>query len=99
MEEAHGIRLGIFAGKLALVRLLETIPHPSFRIAIHGYNQKYLLEITAGPLKQTYTVPEDRVSGPEQIRNMVTEAFLERVYQRFIDMRDDLARGIIPPTS
>jgi len=99
MEEAHGIRLGIFAGKLAHVRLLETIPHPSFRIAIHGYNQKYLLEITAGPLKQTFTIPEDRVSGPEQVRNMVTEAFLERVYQRFIDMRDDMARVLIPPTS
>lgn len=72
-----------------VVRTLETIPHPTYRISIHSYNGKYLLEFQVADLKQVYTIPENRVKGVDQIREIVTDDLIEGVTRRFKEMRDD----------
>lgn len=71
------------------MRILETIPHPTFRITVHSYNGKYLLEFQVADLKQVYTIPENRVDGVEQIKAIVNEDMLDGVSRRFREMRDD----------
>lgn len=76
------------------MRILDTIPHAVFRISIHGYNNNYILEIQAGPFKQAFTFPEDRIGGAEQIKAMVTEEFLLGVEERFRGMKQDVVRAL-----
>jgi hypothetical protein len=75
------------------MRLVGKIPHPVFLISIHLYNGKYILDLEAGPFKQSYKIPETEVKGSADIEKLVDEAFLQRTTERFRSMRDDMAEA------
>ena len=67
------------------MRVVDTISHPKFRIQIFHLNDKYLLEIEAGPMKQTFKF-EQGVGGSDRIKEMVDEEFLNKVHDHFNEM-------------
>ncbi|WP_019986341.1 hypothetical protein [Rudanella lutea] len=71
------------------MRYLNDIPHPHFRIGLYAWNNKYILKIEVGLLEQTYKISETDVLDPEQLPNLVDEAFLETVARRFAEMDTD----------
>ena len=71
------------------MKQLADIPHPSCKITLFAWNNKYIVKIERGLLEQTYKVSELEVMGENDVREMVSEAFLEKVLQRFEAMQAD----------
>jgi hypothetical protein len=71
------------------MRFVQDIPHPHFRIGLYAWNGKYIVKIDAGPYEQTYKVSEMDLIDPENVPNLLDEAFLSRVALRFQDMDTD----------
>jgi len=74
------------------MRLVGQIPHPHFKISVHNYNAKYIIEVEAGPCKQIYKISETEVSGMNDIERLVDAEFIESNAKRFMEMRDDFAK-------
>ena len=87
---AGGSRLAARNSRLAkLMRFVQDIPHPQFRIGLYAWNSKYIVKIEAGPYEQTYKVAELDVSTQEDVLKMLDGAFLGQVAQRFGAMDAD----------
>lgn len=71
------------------MKQLADIPHPSCKITLFAWNNKYIVKIERGLLEQTYKVSELEVLGEDDVREMVSEAFLEKVLLRFEAMQAD----------
>lgn len=65
------------------MRQLLRIPHPQISITVFGNNGRYILKLEAGPMEQTYKVPEESVGGPERTRDLLDEAFLAECIAHF----------------
>lgn len=71
------------------MKQLADIPHPSCKITLYAWNNKYIVKVEQGMLEQTYKVSELEVLGEVDVREMVSEAFLEKVLKRFEAMQAD----------
>ena len=65
------------------MRALANIPHPTLRITIHAWNEKYFLEVEAGTYKISFKIPQDRVRGVDEIQQWVDEEFTEACIRQF----------------
>ena len=71
------------------MRVVDQLPHPDFRVQLFHFGANYLVEIEAGPMKQTYRYPTDRFGSPAAVWATVTPEFLEQVRQHFNGMYRD----------
>ena len=71
------------------MKQLADIPHPSCKISLFTWNNKYIVKIEQGMLEQTYKVSELEVLGEDDVREMLSEVFLEKVIHRFGTMQSD----------
>jgi hypothetical protein len=68
------------------MRIIANIPHSKLTISIFSMNDKYQVKFEAGPMEQTYKLTHAEVNGVEGIKQLVDDAFLEQVLNRFNDM-------------
>lgn len=68
------------------MRIIGTIPHPSITISIFSMNDKYQIRFEAGPMEQIFKIAQTEVNGIEGIHQLVDEAFLQKVTERFNEM-------------
>jgi hypothetical protein len=71
------------------MKLLADIPHPSCKITLYGWNGKYILKLEQNQFEQTYKVSELDVAGEDDIRDLLSDTFLEKVLRRFQEMKAD----------
>lgn len=71
------------------MRVVAEIPHARFKITVFQWNAKYILKVELDVYEQVYKLPEDAVTGLEQVKQMVTSEFLDSCFQRFLSMRTD----------
>ena len=72
------------------MRIIAELPHPEFKISILNMNQKFIVKIEKGALEQTYKIPEaDLTDGTNSIFELLDEAFLTTVTNRFAEMLKD----------
>jgi hypothetical protein len=71
------------------MRVIGEVPHPSCKITLFAWNNKYLVKIEQGMLEQTYKISDYDVTGEADLREMLSDAFLEKVLKRFTDMQRD----------
>ncbi|SDS94348.1 hypothetical protein SAMN05216490_2144 [Mucilaginibacter mallensis] len=72
------------------MRIIAELPHPDFKISILNMNQKFIIKIEQGSLEQSYKVPEmDLTDGVNSVFELLDEAFLKTVANRFAEMRND----------
>ena len=71
------------------MRIVDEIPHHTFKITVFNWNGKYLIKIELSDFEQTYKINEQDVSGIDDIRRMLNEPFLESCMGRFLSMRAD----------
>lgn len=79
------------------MKTLGNIPHPQMLITLFMWNNKYIIKFEAGPYEQVYKVDASRFSTPEEVKQLVTEAFTTGVVERFGQMNKDfgaLLRGV-----
>lgn len=74
------------------MRLVEEIPHHTFKISVFNYNEKYIIKIELAQYEQSFKVPCSDVNGMEDIKKLLNEPFLESVMHRFLSMREDFSK-------
>jgi hypothetical protein len=72
------------------MRIIAELPHPDFKISILSMNQKFIVKIEQGTLEQTYKIPDmDLTDGINSVFEVLDEAFLKTVSERFVQMGKD----------
>lgn len=77
------------------MRYISDIPDSRFKIGLYAWNNKYIVKIEAGMLEQTYKISELDVTGPDEVRAMLDEAFLDAVALTFQKMATDWEAGMM----
>lgn len=68
------------------MRIEANIPHPQFRIMVYSLENKYLIQIEAGPMMQSFKIEKEEVTGIEGIKQLLSSEFLLKVHDRFNEM-------------
>ena len=76
------------------MRVVGEIPHPSCKITIFSWNNRYLLKFEQGYLEQTYKIDQYDVSDESDLRKMVDEHFIGRALRVFDDMSGSLRTAL-----
>ena len=76
------------------MRVVGEIPHPSCKITILAWNNRYLLKIEQGLLEQTYKINEYDLAGEQDLRTIADETFIQNALALFEQMRDNLQHAI-----
>lgn len=73
------------------MRIIAELPHPNCKISIFNMNQKYIVKFEQGTLEQSYKLSELDLSGGgvNEIFQILDEAFIATVVDRFKGMRTD----------
>ena len=69
------------------MRLLETVEHPKFKVAIHAYNDKYIVNVTLDGYEQVFKINQNDVNGLESLKGALTEEFYLNCMRQFLEMR------------
>jgi hypothetical protein len=77
------------------MRLIEQIEHSKFKVAIHEYNNKYLLNVTLDNYEQTFKINQDDVDGVNDIKSKLDDEFYLSCMKRFLTMRSDWTNILI----
>ncbi len=59
------------------MRVVCEIPHPQLKITVFNYNDKYQIQIEAGPFRQMYAIPNDKVKSVDHLKTLIDEEFLK----------------------
>ncbi|MBK6861255.1 MAG: hypothetical protein IPK91_01235 [Saprospiraceae bacterium] len=69
------------------MRILGQIPHPELLITVFKSGNKLIIKFEIGPFEQTYKFLEtDKLSNFEDAVKLVTETWIQDVYQLFNSM-------------
>jgi len=72
------------------MRIIAELPHPDFKISILNMNGKFIIKIEKGSIEQSYKIPEmDLTDGVNSVFELLDDAFLKTVQERFVAMRND----------
>lgn len=77
------------------MRIIAELPHPQCKISIFNMNQKYIIKFEQGTLEQSYKLSELDLSGGgvNEIFQIIDEAFIATVIERFKIMRTDFSEA------
>jgi hypothetical protein len=76
------------------VRVVGEIPHPSCKITVLAWNNRYLLKLEQGLLEQTYKINEYDLAGEQDLYAIVDETFVQEALSLFELMRTNLQRSL-----
>ncbi len=72
------------------MRIIAELPHPEFKITIMNMNAKFIIKVEQGSLEQIYKIADmDLTEGVNSVFELLDEAFLKTVAERFTSMRKD----------
>jgi hypothetical protein len=72
------------------MRVIAELPHPECKITLFNMNSKYIIKFEQGTLEQTYKIAEmDILGGVNGVFEMLDEAFIQSIINRFASMRSD----------
>ena len=78
------------------MRIIAELPHPECKISLFNMNQKYIIKFEQGTLEQSYKLSELDLTGggANEIFQILDEAFIATVIERFKHMRTDFSSAI-----
>jgi hypothetical protein len=76
------------------MRIVGEIPHPSCKITIFAWNNRYLIKLEAGMLEQTYKINQFDVTSEADLQKIVDEPFIREAIGRFDEMHHSLMGAI-----
>lgn len=65
------------------MRILGTIPHPTFKIVAYTLDRHFYVEIEAGPMKQCYKLHKEQAEGLEGIKKWLDDDFMKHLQTTF----------------
>jgi hypothetical protein len=75
------------------MRVIAEIPHDLFRISIFSWNSRFIVKIELDQFEQLFKIPENDISGLEQVKSLIDEEFLDAVFQNFLNMRNAFGKS------
>lgn len=69
------------------MRIIAEVPHPQFKITIFSWNAKYIIKIELSNYEQVFKISEQDVSGLDDVKKLLTPAFLDKALNNFVSMR------------
>ncbi|HEY0654099.1 MAG TPA: hypothetical protein VGD65_13265 [Chryseosolibacter sp.] len=72
------------------MRVIKEIPHPSCKITLFAWNNRYIIKVEQGLFEQTFKVNQFDVTDENDIVQMVDEEFLTECTKRFEKMAESL---------
>jgi len=72
------------------MRVIGEIPNPHCKITIFHWNNRYLIKLEQGLLEQTYKIQEYDLSSEDELRSIVSPAFIEAALRQFETMGQSL---------
>lgn len=76
------------------MRILKEIKHPSCKITLYAWNNRYIIKMEEGLLEQTFKVNEFDVTGEEDLEKLLDNAFITQALARFQEMSHSLAAAL-----
>ena len=76
------------------MRVVGEIPHPTLKITIFHWNNRFLIKLEDGLLEQTFKVNEFDISSEEDIKSILNESFLQKAQKRFEEMAISLGEAM-----
>lgn len=75
------------------MRVIAELPHPECKITIFSMNQKFIVKFEQGTFEQSYKLAELDLSGGgvNDVFEIIDEAFIQTVIERFKTMRSDFS--------
>lgn len=68
------------------MRIIEQIPHPSFKMTLFSTEQYFILQFEAGPMQQAYKFSKDQFPSPTDLKSKLNDVFLDEVHDLFNQM-------------
>jgi hypothetical protein len=72
------------------MRVIKEIAHPSCKITLFAWNNRYIIKIERGFFEQTFKVNEYDLNHEQEVVQLVDEEFVRQCIARF----DDMARSL-----
>lgn len=76
------------------MRVVGQINHPQCTITLFYWNNKYLIKLEAGPFEQTFKISEWDIAHEDELRQVVSEEFVQAALARFESMAVSLQRAL-----
>ncbi|TDO24043.1 hypothetical protein [Pedobacter duraquae] len=78
------------------MRIIAELPHPECKISLFNMNQKYIVKFEQGTLEQSYKISELDLTGggANEVFQILDDAFISTVIDRFKTMRSDFSNAI-----
>jgi hypothetical protein len=73
------------------MRVIGEIPNPHCKITLFHWNNRYLIKLEQGTLEQTFKIQEYDLTSEDDIRQVVSETFIQSALERFESMSQSLA--------
>jgi hypothetical protein len=73
------------------MRVVGHVTHPECKITLFHWNNRYLIKIELGPFEQTFKIDETELASEDELRNLVSEDFINDAIARFADMSRSLS--------
>ena len=76
------------------MRVVGEIPHSECKITIFHWNNRYLIKLEQGPFEQTIKIQEYDLNTEDEVRQVVSEEFIQSALTRFEAMARSLGEAI-----
>lgn len=76
------------------MRIIGEIPHPSFKITLYAWNNRYLIKLERDKLEQTFKVEQFDITSEKELPLLLSDAFLQQAADRFDEMEQSLAETL-----
>ena len=76
------------------MRVVGEIQHPTIKITLFHWNNKYLIKLETPFLEQTFKIPEHDLTSDEELREIIDGPFLNEVISRFEGMSKSLGESM-----
>jgi hypothetical protein len=77
------------------MRVVNEINHPSCKITIFSWNNRYLIKFEQGYLEQTYKIDQFDLANEQDLDKIINDDFIQRVSQVFETMANSLNKALL----
>ncbi len=76
------------------MRIVNEIVHPSCKITVYHWNNRYIVKLEQQELEQTFKVNALDLEGESDVNRLVNPDFINECLDRFNSMREQLYRSL-----
>lgn len=76
------------------MRVIGEITHPGCKITLYHWNNRYIIKLEQGSMEQTFKIQEYDLTSEDDIRQVLSEEFIQAALRRFDEMGQSVHEAI-----